>query len=207
MTLTNTAWQNCNSEIFWRDKTTCSHVVQVYEDDDALLNLLEGFVAGGFSANENVVLIATKAHIAALELRLRLSGINLDALQNNKQYLPLDVHEVLAMFMVEGCPDYSLFMDTLTGLFSSLHGNKRPVRAYGEMVAVLLEENNSGATVMLEHFWNSLAEKLSFSLFCAYASSQFSEDNAHTLSNICKAHSAIITNSGSSNTELAFQQV
>lgn len=204
---TNKDWQQCNAEKFWREVATCSHVVQIYENDEALLNLLEGFVTGGISANESVILIATRAHLHTLERRLRLHGLNVDALCASDQYIPLDAAETLSAFMVNDIPDYSLFVKTITATFDRIRDSKRQVRAFGEMVAILWEQGNSAATMMLEHMWNAFFEKETFSLFCAYPKNQFLEDTTNSLSNIYKAHSKIITNSGVSSTKLSYQVV
>ena len=200
-------WQQCTSKTFWSEVASCSHVVQLYENDDALLNLLEGFVAGGISVNDSVIIIATKAHLADLNKRLSLHGLNVEALAASDQYIALDAEATLATFMVDGWPDYSLFVNMASQVFDRVRGSNRNVRAFGEMVAILWEQGNSGATVMLEHLWNAFFEKESFSLFCAYPKHTFSEDATNTLSNICKAHSKLITNSGNSITELAYQHI
>ncbi|MHC2990165.1 hypothetical protein OB13_00630 [Pontibacter sp. HJ8] len=203
----NKDWQQCNSEKFWREVAVCSHVVQIYESEDALLNLLEGFVTGGISANESVILIATKEHLHTLEWGLRLHGLNVDALCASNQYIPLVAADILSQFMVNDFPDYSLFVKTITAIFDRIRDSKRQVRAFGEMVAILWEQGNSAATMMLEHLWNAFFEKESFSLLCAYPKNQFSEDTANALSTICKAHSKIITNSGVSSTKLSYQEI
>ena len=55
----------------------CEHLVQIYQEDDAFLDSLEGFVAGGLRSGDGVVVIATPSHTAALEDRLRAQGIDL----------------------------------------------------------------------------------------------------------------------------------
>ena len=142
-----------------------------------------------------------------LEQRLWLHGLNVDALRATDQYLPLDASATLSKFMVNGWPDYGLFMDTINELFERARKNNRQVRAFGEMVALLWSEGNSAATVMLEHLWNAYCEKESFALFCAYPKSEFPEDAATSLANICKAHSKMITSWEKSSTELAYQDV
>jgi hypothetical protein len=200
-------WQVCNSEVFWREVAPCSHVVQLYKNDNELLNLLESYVTGGITADDSVIIIATKEHLSALEQRMRIFGLNVEKLRASDQYIPLDAEDTLSKFMVDDCPDYSLFVDTITAIFDRVRDSKRRVRAYGEMVAILWEQGNSAGTIMLEHLWNAYFEKETFSLFCAYPKDKFPEDATSTLSNICKAHSSIITPSGKSMTELSYLAV
>ena len=197
-------WQPCPLQIFWGDVAAGAHVMQIYEQEEVLLNLLEGFVAGGISVGDCVILIATPAHLDAIAHRLRVYGLNPEALEASSQYLPLNAEAVLSKFMVDGRPDYHLFMATIDAVFERAHQVQRPVRAFGEMVALLWAEGNMAATVMLEHLWNSYAEKEQFTLFCAYPQGDFSPDDETALSHICKAHTKIVTTWKASRTELAY---
>ncbi len=200
-------WQHCNSETFWREVATCSHVVQLYENDAALLSLLEDFVVGGVSVNDCIIVIATEPHLVALRQRMVENGMNVDALCKNGQYFPLDAEEVLSRFMVNDWPDALLFDAVVSELFNRVRKSQKPVRAFGEMVAVLWDQGNTAATVRLEHLWNDFFEKEAFSLFCAYPKNKFPEDTLHTLTSICKAHSKIISNSGENKFDLSYKDV
>lgn len=204
---TSKDWQQCNSETFWSEVATCSHVVQLYEHDETLLNLLEDFIVGGISVDDSVFIIATKEHLSELEQRLVLHDLDIDALRASNQYHPLDAEEVLSKFMLNSWPDYWLFVETVTELFDLVRNSKRAVRVFGEMVALLWAQGNSAAAVELEHLWNSFFEKEPFSLFCAYPKNKFLGDANNTLSHICKAHSIMITNAGISRFNLSYQHV
>ncbi|MDB5261730.1 MAG: hypothetical protein JWQ14_1011 [Adhaeribacter sp.] len=193
-------WQQCNMQTFWGEVAACSHVVQIYENEDALLNLLEGFVTGGLTVGDSVVIIATPAHLFLLEQKLRLHGLNVDALCATGQYLSLNAEEVLAEFMVNDWPDYGLFMTTIDEVFSRIRKSPGQVRVFGEMVALLWARGNSSATVMLEHLWNTYCEKETFSLFCAYPQEGFPQDTTTSLRTICNAHSKMVTGWGKSST-------
>jgi hypothetical protein len=194
-------------QTFWREVAPCSHVVQIYEDEDTFLNLLEGFVAGGITVNDCVIVIATADHLEALEGRLRSHGYDLAALSARDQYIALDAQQTLARFMVNDWPDYHLFMETMADYFQRAHQKQRQVRAFGEMVALLWAEGKSGATVMLEYLWNTYCDKEKFSLFCAYPQSGFAQDTQSAIKNICSTHSKMITGWERSKTEIAYLSV
>jgi len=40
------------SEVFWGEIAPCEHLVQIYDNDGAFLDSLEGFVAGGLRAGD-----------------------------------------------------------------------------------------------------------------------------------------------------------
>jgi hypothetical protein len=191
-------------QTFWREVAPCSHVVQIYEDQEVFLNLLEGFVAGGITVGDCVIVIATAAHLEALEERLLSHGYNLATLSARDQYIALNAEEVLAKFMVNDWPDYHLFMETVSTLFERAHQNQRQVRAFGEMVALLWAQGKSGATVMLEYLWNTFCEKEDFALFCAYPQSGFAQDTHSAIKNICSTHSKMVAGWEKSKTEISF---
>lgn len=88
------------SDIFWGEIAPCEHLVQIYAEQGVFLDSLEGFVAGGLLANEGVIVIATKAHLIALEQRLWARGLDLSAARERDQYIPLDATEALSKFLV-----------------------------------------------------------------------------------------------------------
>lgn len=200
-------WHQCNANTFWEEEAASAHVVQIYENEEALLNLLESFVTGGIAAGDAVVLIATSKHLDSLEQKLKLAGVDVDTLKADDRYLPLNAEEVLARFMINDWPNYSLFMETITRVFRRVKKDKRHIRAFGEMVAILWEQGNSGATIMLEQLWNMYAEKEPFSLYCAYPKSAFPDNSDVSLKNICKTHSKIISGSVDSTDKLTYKNV
>ena len=105
-------------------------------------------------------------------------------------YVTIDAHEALRRFVVNGWPDEELFLEFVTGLMHRASAGGRRVRAFGEMVALLLAQGNAAATVRLEYLWNKICRLKSLSLFCAYPQTGFTEASA--LAEICAAHSRII---------------
>lgn len=181
-----------NTEVFWGEIAPSEHLVQIYGNESVFLDTLEGFAAGGLKRGEGVIVIATAAHLIALNSRMSLRGINLDAARARDQYIPLDAKEVLAKFIVRGWPDEKLFEKLVSDLIVRARGNGRPVRAFGEMVAMLWATGYSGATLQLEHLWHAFCKKEQFSLFCAYPRAGFTQDAESSIKEICATHSKLI---------------
>jgi hypothetical protein len=200
-------WQLTSSKIFWGEVAPCEHVFQIYENDDVFVDVLSGFVGGGINAGDCVIIIATEEHLNALEQRLTSFGLHIDSLISNDQYIPLNAEKVLSKFMVNGWPDEELFMKVVSKLIKKARKHNRPVRAFGEMVAILWAQGLSGATVHLEHLWNKFCKTEAFSLFCAYPQSGFTQDMNDSLLNICCSHSKMITASEKPMTELYYRNV
>jgi len=179
-------------DVFWGEIAPCEHLVQIYEEDEVLLDTLEGFVASGIQSGDCVITIATTAHLNSLEDRLRGGGIDLDAAFERDQYIPLNAEETLAKFIVAGWPDEERFEQIISDLLARARKNGRRVRAFGEMVAVLWARGHNSATVRLEHLWHGVCQKESFSLFCAYPKCGFTTDADKSMQEICAAHSRLV---------------
>jgi len=203
--LNDTDWQQSNTDIFWAEIAPCDHVVHIYESDGIFLDALAGFVGGGINAGECVIVIATGAHLSALEARLKGFGIRIDTLVKDDRYIPMNAEEMLSRFMVDGWPDEGLFMDAITQLIDRAGRRNRRVRAFGEMVALLWAKGLTGATVNLEHLWNKFCGQQAFSLFCAYPRSGFTQDIKESLDHICGCHSKMIAGSQRSLTQVLYK--
>jgi hypothetical protein len=154
-----------------------------------------------------VIVIGTSEHLTKLSARLTDHGLNLDELLDKNQYLPIDANKLLCKFMVDDLPDKVLFITAIMEVFDRVRNCGRQVRAFGEMVAILWSQNLCEATVMLEHLWNDFFETETFSLFCAYPKALFPDESNHLLSDICKAHSKMITNSGDNRFDLSYHDI
>jgi hypothetical protein len=179
-------------EVFWGEAAPLEHSVQIYSDDSLFMDALEGFASGGLRLGESVIVIATKSHRRAVERRLRTRGYDVDKAAAEDRYIPVDAEEALSQFMVDGQPDETQFNELVDGLFARASAEGRRVRAFGEMVVLLWNEDNNTATVRLERLWNQYLEHAVFSLFCAYPRSIFNGDAAAAMQEICSHHSRVI---------------
>ncbi len=148
--------ENGGAKSFWGEISPCEHLVQIYEDDGAFLDCLEGFVHGGLKAGDAVIIIATAVHRQSLEYRLRANGVNLAFAQMEGQYFPFDAVESLSNFMKAGWPDEILFKRFLDSVLErARRKNDRRVALFGEMVALLCRQVVITAQrVWLEHLWH-----------------------------------------------------
>jgi hypothetical protein len=202
-----TDWQTSTNHVFWGEIAPCDHVVQIYENDTVFLDSLAGFVAGGITSDECVIVIATEAHINALENRLKTFRFHVDELIENDTYIPLNAEETLSKFMVNGWPDENLFMQTVSTLIAKARSRNKRVRAFGEMVALLWAQGHNGATVQLEHLWNKFCATEAFCLFCAYPKSGFTGDVHTSINHICNTHSKVIAGWNKSDSEIFYKNV
>lgn len=177
---------------FWDHMSPCDHSVQIYGHDAELIDALETFVGDGIRQGECVVVIATPAHRAALQRRLASQRIDVwDAIATNR-YIALDADATLATFMRGDWPDDRLFAFCVNNLIARARSDGRPVRAFGEMVALLWARGQVGATLRLEHLWHQMCQEQGFPLFCAYPRRVFTPESAAALSEMCAAHDRLV---------------
>lgn len=190
-------WTRTTNQVFWGEIAPCDHVVQIYENDDAFLTLLAGFVSDGIDAGDAVAVIATDAHLKALGERLEGLGYAVHSMTSAGQYIPVDAEQMLSRFMVHDWPDENLFNHVVNDVIRKAKKDGRQVRAFGEMVALLWAKGQVGATIRLEHLWNKFCQKQAFRLFCAYPQSGFTQDATESVMHICGAHSKMIAGTAS----------
>ena len=176
----------------WSQKEN-SHFVQFYEDDSFLIESVGAFFAAGLHTREGALVIATGEHREALEEKLAAQKIDVKAMCERGHYVALDAAESLSRFMVNGLPDEALFKEFAVSLLAPFERMHRPVRVFGEMVALLWAEGNKAATLRLEELWNQLGRKHQFSLFCAYPMRNFcGAEHGEILDQICCEHATVI---------------
>jgi hypothetical protein len=201
-------WTKCKTQVFWGEIAPSDHLVQIYENEEVILDSLEGFAGSGLKAGDSVIIISIENRLKALNKRLGARGFNLKALKSNHQYIPLDAHEILSKFIRLGWPNEELFTKTINNIITLARGKDlRKVRAYGEMVAILWEQGYNGATVQLEHLWNKFCSQDAFCLFCAYPKSGFTQDAETSIEHICSTHSKMISGIQKSKTEVFYKGI
>lgn len=171
----------------------CEHIVQFYDAESELMDALANYVGTGLRVGERAALIATHAHLRAIEKRLAGDGHDVAAARQQGAYLPLNAAETLSRFMVDGRPDAQRFLATLEPVIRPPGGPPRPLRAFGEMVAILWAEGNEGGALELEGLWNELIAREKFQLFCAYPMPRFRRESARpAYERVCALHTRLI---------------
>lgn len=169
------------------------HVVQFYNDDGELTERVGGYLREAVLDGGVAVVVATAAHRAAFEARLADAGVDVATAVGRGAYLAFDAEETLAGFMIDGQPDRARFEEVVGSLIAAAARSGAPVRAYGEMVALLWDDGLVGAAIELEALWNELGCRYPFSLFCAYPA-QSVAGNGHfdAFNEVCLLHADIV---------------
>lgn len=169
------------------------HVVQFYGNEYDLLERVVGYLADGIEDGEEVIVVASAAHRLAFDASLKTRGVDVAAARASGSYVVVDAETTMREFLVSDWPDPAGFGSTVGALIRQAHGTGRPVRVYGEMVALLLDAGHVNAAIELEALWNELASQLNFSLFCAYPTLAVAGDEQHdAFTEVCRMHSAVV---------------
>jgi signal transduction histidine kinase len=169
------------------------HFVQFYESETYLIDSITNFVCVGIGSGETVLVLATKPHLIALRTRLIEKHLLVDSLENAGRFVPLDAETVQADLTVDGHLSPERFSQFFGSVLSQARDAQRPIRIFGELVAVLWSQGKYSTAIQVEELWNDLQRQMSFTLFCAYPLKGFAgKDLAEPLSQVCLTHSRIV---------------
>jgi hypothetical protein len=169
------------------------HVVQFYGHEEELADRVAGYLLGALQHDGVAVVIATAAHRRAFERRLTRAGVDLAAAARAGTYRTLDAGETVCALTTGGQLDRGAFDRVIGRLIADAGQGERPVRAYGEMVALLWDAGLVNDAVQLEQMWGSLALTHSFSLFCSYpARSVTGDGHLEAFAEVCRLHGSVV---------------
>lgn len=168
------------------------HGVQFYEDDAELSGVVVSYLAEGLAAEGSVLVVATEAHRSLLRAGLAATG-DLDGAESSGRLIMVDAAAMLAGFTAaDDQLDHSRFQDIAEGLISRAASAGRPVRVYGEMVALLWDAGQVTLALELETLWNNLRARLSFSLLCGYPARVAALDSElGAVEQVCRLHTEV----------------
>jgi MEDS: MEthanogen/methylotroph, DcmR Sensory domain len=168
------------------------HVVQFYRCDDELVDSVSGYLAEGLEAGATAIVVAAAAHRAGVRARMA-TACDVAGARARGDFVVLDAAEMMRLFLIGDRPDPGGFDLVIGGLIRRAVAAGRPVRVYGEMVALLWDAGHINAAIELETLWDELGRGLPFSLLCGYpAQSVSGTEHADALQQICHLHAATI---------------
>jgi hypothetical protein len=168
-------------------------VVQFYGHDEELTENVGRYLSEGFEAGGTGIVIATVPHRRAFTDHLARAGVDVDRACADGALVLLDAAEAMAALLVDGRLAPHRFEKVIGDVVREAAAAGRPVRAYGEIVALLWAEGHVTAALELEALWNALALEAEFALYCAYPlASVEGEGNVDAFHEVCRQHSAVV---------------
>ena len=152
------------------DPHPCRHIVYPYDDEEKALNAVYLFASSGLSKGESVVLIMADSRCGPIMARLTTAGFDPSALAVSRQLECISAESMLDSFMADGTLDERLVKETIGSVLTRAKANSSSgqVRVFGEMVSLLLAQNDVSTAEQLEELWNQLIQAHSISLLCTY---------------------------------------
>jgi hypothetical protein len=168
-------------------------VVQFYDRESELARAIGAYLTEAVQVGAVSIVIATPAHRAAFQAELAGVGLDPTELGRDGTIAWLDAAETLSGFMSEGRVDPEAFQAVVGECLRGVARSGRPIRAYGEMVALLWDAGDVLGAIELERLWNGLASEVQFSLWCAYhGHSLAAHEHADELHEVCHLHTSVI---------------
>ena len=173
-----------------------NHHVHFYADDASFLSGFLRFIEGALNDGVPVIVVATEAHRNSLYQELKAQGRNVSADIEQGRYIPLDVADTLATFMVNDMPDPVRFLKVASDLvLSAAKASKKThprVAACGECAPLLWSQGKADAAILLEHLWDEVARTHDLDILCAYSAEGFlREQDSQIYKRVCAEHSAV----------------
>jgi len=170
--------------------------VEFCSDDGCFVDTFARFIETALRTGSAVIVVATDSHLASLFQRLTADGIDVGAVIEAKRYLPLDVADTLATFMLSDWPDPVRFEKAARNLIMEVaadaKGGWRSVAACGECAPTLLAKGKADAAIQVEHLWDEIARRYGIDILCGYPSNEFHvTEDGPIFQRICAEHSAV----------------
>ena len=167
------------------------HVVQFYGRDDELADRVTDYLLGALDGGGVAVVIATPEHRREFETRLGQAGVDLAAARDDGSYLALDAGQTLRRLMAAERLDPAAFDRVIGDVIRRAGAGGRPVRTFGEMVALLWDDGLVNEALQLETLWEELDGRHPFSLFCGYRADSMARD-IDAYAEVCRLHGEIV---------------
>ena len=138
------------------------------------------------------VAVTSTVHLVALEAALIRRGIDIVAARLDGSLITVDADEALSGFLVDGWPNFDSFVTEVGDMIRKVTDTGRPVKVFGEMVALLWDAGQVAAAIELEKMWNDFGDEVPFSLMCAYPAHSVTGDGTEdAFLQVCQCHSAV----------------
>ena len=171
--------------------TARDHALHVYGEERSLATTVASFLEPAFPQEQAIIAIATRAHLSAVEQRLRTLGNDVDAARRAGRYVALDASDVLPRLMHNGLPSRSAFESVIATPVGALAREYGDVRAFGELVNMLWQDGKRAAALQLEDLWNELLGYAPLSLICGYRKRTIGGRNGKRVDEIVATHSSV----------------
>jgi CheY-like chemotaxis protein len=170
------------------------HGLLFCSSDAVLVAAFSRFIAGELREGNAVVALVTGAHEQTLQSSLEASRVDVALAIREQRYLPVNVNELLAKAMVNGCPDPLRYLDAAGDLLADVtrRATDRHARvaACGEGTSMFWTHGHVDAAIQLEHLWDEIAKSRQMDILCAFPLTA-RDGNVRAVRSLCAEHTAV----------------
>jgi len=166
------------------------HAVRFYESDTELIEAVAAYLGQAIASGSVAVVAATDAHARAFSRVMNRAGVDVAAARAAGMLIEVDAAAIAAGLTRTPSVERTMFEAAVGRRVRTAVRTGRPVRVFGEIVAVMWEAGRVTAALQLEELWNALAREVPFSLLCAYPAT-VTEDVEH-VEQMCSLHSDVV---------------
>jgi hypothetical protein len=140
-------------------------------------------------AGNAVIAVVTQSHQKSLLRRLQDHGVDIVAAVELGRYVPLNVAETLAIFIMSDLPDPMRFLrvagDLIAPAARATLGGR--VAICGECGSILWAQGKADAAIQVEQLCNQLAKRNGMDILCGFSLSSFyREEDMQIFQKICR---------------------
>lgn len=163
------------------------HVLQLYQHEARLADVLTDFAAAGLRADEGVVVIASTPRWELLLDRLQRSGMDPHGRVVRGQLRLFGLRVMLG-----AVPNRQRFNEVMNGVLALAQARHRRVRVFSELTDALWRADERSAACRVERYWHHLLGVQDCQLLCACPIDTL-EGNAYdgTLQTLCGEHTHV----------------
>jgi hypothetical protein len=172
------------------------HTVQFFDGPESLGRDVAAYFAEGLGCRDRLLLMARRAHVAAVTESLAERSISVSDLVAAGELTIIESASALRTIMANGRPRGETFERVIGDAIRSAAA-RGPVqlRIYAELVDVLVCENNLRGCEELEAMWRALLEQVPMRLHTGYTSATFATARmGAAMKRICDRHDAVHRN-------------
>jgi anti-sigma regulatory factor (Ser/Thr protein kinase) len=163
-------------------QTRTEHQVMFYDEEVDLVRAVADFVAVGGSEAQ-VIFVATPEHLREFE-----------RVVDSPNVVTFDAQAMLDLFCTDGVIDTDAFDRSIGDLVRRAARHGKPLRVYGEMVALLWQRGLVTQAIELEQLWCELGDSVPFALLCAYPSTLVLDHaDPEPVNLVCDPHRKVVT--------------
>jgi DNA-binding NarL/FixJ family response regulator len=179
-----------------KTRTAWRHEIELRSNATPLWDSLSTKLERALRADCAVILVAGAATRDVVHRTLQSRGLDMARAAADGRYVPLDVTETLATFMVSGSLDEALFWESATELFATARRastrDDPHVVACGECAPVLWRNGQAASAVRLEQLWTEVASTQNVDVLCGYSvPAPLRGEERQMFQQICALHSAV----------------